>query len=43
MISRKEFAEEERRIRQLKKAGWNDWQIKSWLRGWRAVGERLKR
>jgi hypothetical protein len=40
MISRKELKEEERRIKALKRQGWTDYQIKSWLRGWRLVGAR---
>ena len=42
VITRKQFADEERRIKQLRKQGWTDHYpnggIKSWLRGWRAKG-----
>ena len=31
----KDQIEENRRMRQLKKQGWSDADIKSWLRGWR--------
>jgi len=31
------FAEEERRIKQLRKEGRSEQFIKSWLRGWRMV------
>jgi hypothetical protein len=34
-ITKKQFAEENRRIKKLRKQGWTDDQIKSWLRGWR--------
>lgn len=43
MITRKQFREEERRIKALKKAGKSDAWIKGWLRGWRTVGERLQK
>jgi len=35
MITRKQFAEEAKRIKSLRKQGFTDDQIKSWLRGWR--------
>jgi hypothetical protein len=41
-ITRKEFAEENRRMRILKRHGWREEQIKGWLRGWRQVGFKLK-
>ena len=34
-ITRKQFAEENRRMKSLKKQGWTADQLKSWLRGWR--------
>lgn len=37
-ISRKQFRDEERRIKKLRQDGWTDHQIKRWLSGWRAVG-----
>lgn len=40
MITKQQFAEEERRIRQWRRAGKSDAWIKGWLRGWRLVGER---
>jgi hypothetical protein len=38
-ITRKQFAEEDRRIKQLRDAGHTEQFIKSWLRGWRMVGQ----
>lgn len=43
MITRKQFREEERRIKELRKQGKSDAWIKGWLRGWRTVGERLQK
>ena len=40
-ISKQQFAEEERRMRKLRRDGWNEVNIRSWLRQWRAVGVRL--
>ena len=37
-MTRKQFAEENRRMKQLRKQGWTESQIKGWLRGWRLVG-----
>lgn len=42
MITRAEFAEENRRIKKLRSAGKTDHYIKGWLRGWRAVGQHVK-
>ncbi len=39
-ITRKQFADEDRRIKQLRKQGYTERFIKSWLRGWRMVGAR---
>jgi len=39
-ITRKQFAEEDRRIKSLRKQGWSESDIKSWLRGWRQVPAR---
>lgn len=36
-ITRKQFAEEERRMKQLRREGRTEQFIKSWLRGWRMV------
>jgi hypothetical protein len=43
MITRKQFAEEERRIRQHRKAGKPEHWIAGWLRKWREVGERYEK
>lgn len=46
-LTRKELLEEERRMKRLKKKGWT-WDgpansnLKSWLHGWRQVGNRRK-
>ena len=40
MITQKQFAEEERRIRKLRKQGHTEQFIKSWLRGWRMIRDR---
>ena len=37
MPTRKQLAIESKRIRQLKKQGYDDRFIKSWLKGWRQV------
>jgi len=39
MISRKQFAEENRRMKELRRNGATEQFIKSWLRGWRMLGE----
>jgi len=36
-MTRKQFAEEERRIKRLRKQGKAEAFIKSWLRGWRSA------
>jgi len=43
MITHAQFAEENRRIRDLKKQGWREDQIKGWLRKWREVGVRYNK
>ncbi len=35
MITRAQFAEEERRMKRLRKQGWTKDMIKNWLKGWR--------
>jgi hypothetical protein len=42
MITKKEFAEEERRMKKLRKDGKTEDWIKGWLRGWRQVGAALR-
>jgi hypothetical protein len=37
-LTRKDFAEEDRRIKRLRKQGHTEQFIKGWLRGWRLVG-----
>jgi len=37
-MARKQLQDESRRIKQLREQGWNESNIKSWLRGWRLVG-----
>lgn len=36
-ITRRQFADEDKRIKQLRKQGKSEAFIKSWLRGWRSV------
>lgn len=36
-ITRKQFAEEKRRMKLLRRDGYTEQFIKSWLRGWRMV------
>ena len=38
--TRKQFRDEERRIKALRNQGWSEANIKGWLRGWRLVGSR---
>lgn len=48
VITRKEFAEEDRRMKVLHRQGWTydgplDKNLKGWLRGWRLVGQSQQR
>ena len=43
MITKREFADEERRIRKLRREGKDKRFIKSWLRGWRSAARLRKR
>ena len=42
-MTRKELAEETRRIKRLRKDGYTESQIKRWLTGWRLVGQRRQK
>ena len=37
-MTRKQLQDESRRIKQLREQGWSEYDIKSWLIGWRKVG-----
>ena len=40
-ITRRQFADEERRIARLRRQNWTPDNIKRWLYGWRLVGARI--
>ena len=40
MITREEFAEEDRRIKQLRRDGYDERFIKGWRKKWREVGSK---